>query len=107
MAWAKSQSILFWGAVAGAFVEIGEIINGSCAVWQQELMILAIIAILGLSVKNKMVSYLALAVLLGFYGIEGYEQFVESEMCSASATELTPLLVSAILSAISVFDNKK
>ncbi|EKD29854.1 MAG: hypothetical protein ACD_78C00240G0002 [uncultured bacterium (gcode 4)] len=105
--WLRSQSVLFFGVVLSVIIETVEIIRGSCAVWQQELMLLAIIGMMSLSIRNPRVSYLATIGLLGIYATEFYEQFIEFEICGFAASELNPLLVVALISAFSVMDMKE
>lgn len=104
--WFRSQSVLFFGVVLSVIIEISEIIRGSCNVWQQEFLLLAIIGVLSFSIRNKYVSYLATLGLLGLYADEFYEQFVEFSVCGFAASELTPLLVVTFLSAVAVIDIK-
>ena len=81
-------------------------VQGSCAIWQQEFLLLAIIGVLSFSVRNPKISYLATVGLLVIYAEEFYEQFVEFEICGFAASELTPLLIVALISALSVMDMK-
>ncbi len=104
--WLRSQSILFFGVVLSIIIEISEIIHGSCNVWQQEFLLLAIIGVLSLGIRNLKISYLATAGLLFIYADEFYEQFVEFSVCGFAASELTPLLIVALLSAVAVMDIK-
>lgn len=104
--WLRSQSVLFFGVVVSAVVEIFEVVHGSCSVWQQEFLLLALIGVLSFSVRNRKISYLATLGLVGIYIMEFYEQFVEFEKCSFAASELTPLLLVALLAACAVVDTK-
>ncbi|MFA6090853.1 MAG: hypothetical protein WC774_03695 [Candidatus Gracilibacteria bacterium] len=104
--WLRSQSILFFGVVLSVIIEISEIIRGSCNVWQQEFLLLAIIGVLSFSVRNKYISYFATLGLLGIYADEFYEQFVEFSVCGFAASELTPLLIVALIVAFSVVEIK-
>lgn len=104
--WLRSRNTLFFGVVLSAVVEIFEVAQGSCAIWQQEFLLLAIIGVLSFSVRNLKISYLATAGLLYIYTEEFYEQFIEFEVCGFAASELTPLLIVALIAAISVVDLK-
>ncbi|MDD5198008.1 MAG: hypothetical protein PHN60_04075 [Candidatus Gracilibacteria bacterium] len=104
--WLRSQSVLFYAVILSAIIEIFEVIRGSCAVWQQEFLLLAIIGTMSFSVRNRRISYLATLGLLIIYAVEFYEQFIELEVCGFAASELTPLLIIALLSALSVVDMK-
>ena len=105
--WLCSRNALFFGVVLSVGIEIFEIIQGSCAIWQQEFLLLAIIGILSLSVRNLKISYLATAGLLFIYAEEFYEQFIEFEVCGFAASELTPLLIVALIAAFSIVDLKE
>lgn len=105
--WFRSRNVLFSGVVLSVIIEVSEIVRGSCSVWQQELLILAIIGIMSFSVRNLKISYLATIGLLGIYATEFYEQFVEFSVCGFAASELTPLLIVTLLSAFSVVDMKE
>lgn len=105
--WLRSQSVLFFGVTLSIIIEISEIIHGSCAIWQQELLLLAIIGVMSFSVRNPKISYLATIGLLGIYATEFYEQFLEFEVCGFAASELTPLLIVALLAAFSVLEIKE
>ena len=100
--WLRSQSILLFAVIVNSIIEVFEVIRGSCAVWQQEFLLLAIIGIMSLSVRNPKISYLATVGLLIIYAEEFYEQFIEFEVCGFAASELNPLLIIALLSAFSV-----
>lgn len=99
--------MLFYAVVLSALVEIIEVVRGTCNVWQQEFLILAIIGTVSFSVRNKYISYLATLGLLGIYIMEIYEQFVEFEICGFAASELTPLLIVTLIAAFSVVEWKR
>mgnify|MGYP001570390082 CR=1 FL=1 len=100
------QFPLFYASVLAAVVEIFEVINKSCGIWQQEFSLLFILGILGLiKTKNKLFALIATAVLIGFYVYEFYEQFFEMEVCGTGADQLNLLLGATIIAAIGIYYN--
>lgn len=105
--WLHSQSVLFYTVVLSTLIEIIEVVRGTCNVWQQEFLILAIIGTMSFSIRNKHISYLATLGLLGIYIMEIYEQFVEFEICGFAASELTPLLIVTLIATFSIVEWKR
>lgn len=94
------SKFLFGTTVVGAILETFEVLNGSCAVWQQEYLLLAILLLLSLVARgHKILMVLAALGIIIFYGFEAYEQFYEGEQCSPMASALDPLLATTLLAA--------
>ncbi len=94
------NKLLFGAAIIGALLEGVEVYQSACAVWQQELLLLAILLLLSLVARgHEVLMSLAALGLLGFYGLEMYEIFVEGEQCGNLASALNPLLAITLLAA--------
>jgi len=84
----------------GGILETGEVFYGNCAVWQQEYVLLGVMLLLSLVARGQQAfMILAAALVAGFYGFEGYEQFIEGEQCGPYASELNILLAATLIAA--------
>lgn len=92
------SKFLFGAVVVGAMLETAEVVWGVCQTWQQEYLLLAGLLLASLVARgHELLTALAAALVLGFYSVEAYEIWVESELCSPMAAELNPLLAANLL----------
>ena len=94
------NKFLFGAVIIGAVLEGVEISQGACGVWPQEYLLLAILLSLSLVARgHEILITLAGLGVLGFYGWEMFEIFVEGEQCGNLASALNPLLAVTLLAA--------